>query len=70
MKTHLNLATSDLRRSVQFYTTLLDAKPAKSLVDYALFISDQPGLELALDLRETVSPARDAHFGILRRNGG
>ncbi len=64
MKTHLNLATSDLEKSVAFYSTLLNAKPAKVLSDYALFITEQPGLELALDLNETVSPPRDAHYGI------
>lgn len=64
MKTHLNLATTDLAKSVSFYSTLLDAKPTKMLDDYALFITDDPGLELALDLRETVSSTRDAHFGI------
>lgn len=64
MKTHLNLATTDLAKSVQFYSTLLDAKPAKVLNDYALFITEQPGLELALDLRNSVSSASDAHYGI------
>jgi len=64
VKTHLNLATTDLTRSVQFYTTLLDAKPAKHLSDYALFITDDPGIELALDLRERVTPTLDAHYGI------
>lgn len=64
MKTHLNLATSDLEKSVAFYGTLLDAKPVKTLADYALFVTDEPGLELALDLRESVSPTLDAHFGI------
>lgn len=64
MKTHLNLATTDLTKSVTFYSTLLDARPAKSLDDYALFITEQPGLELALDLRAAVSPAKDAHYGI------
>ncbi len=64
MKTHLNLATTDLDKSVAFYSTLLDARPAKVLGDYALFITEQPGLELALDLREAVSPTLDAHYGI------
>ncbi len=64
MKTHLNLATTDLAKSVSFYSTLLDAQPAKLLSDYALFITEEPGLELALDLRKKVSPTRDAHFGI------
>ncbi len=64
MRTHLNLATVDLAKSVQFYSTLLDAKPTKLLNDYALFIMDQPGLELALDLTDEVSPTRDAHYGV------
>ncbi len=64
MKTHLNLATTDLDKSVAFYSTLLNAKPAKTLADYALFITDEPGLELALDLRASVNPTSDAHFGI------
>lgn len=64
MKTHLNLATTDIEKSVAFYSTLLDAKPAKTLPDYALFITDEPGLELALDLRESVTPSADAHYGI------
>lgn len=64
MKTHLNLATSDLPGSVLFYSTLLDTKPSKLLTDYALFITEEPGLELALDLSQKVSPAKDMHFGI------
>ena len=64
MKTHLNFATTDLARSIDFYSTLLDSTPTKRFEDYALFITDEPGLELALDLSDTVSPARDAHYGI------
>lgn len=64
MKTHLNLATTDLDKSVAFYTTLLAATPAKHLDDYALFVTDDPGIELALDLRASVAPATDAHYGI------
>jgi catechol 2,3-dioxygenase-like lactoylglutathione lyase family enzyme len=64
MKTHLNLATTDLGKSVSFYSTLLNAKPVKTLADYALFITDEPGLELALDVRNAVAPTLDAHFGI------
>jgi len=64
VKTHLNLATTNLEESVAFYSTLLDAKPAKVLADYALFITDEPGLELALDLRDSVTPTHDAHFGV------
>jgi catechol 2,3-dioxygenase-like lactoylglutathione lyase family enzyme len=64
VKTHVNLATTDLDRSVSFYSTLLDARPAKVLPDYALFITEEPGMELALDLRDSVVPANDAHYGI------
>jgi catechol 2,3-dioxygenase-like lactoylglutathione lyase family enzyme len=64
MKTHLNLATSNLDASVSFYATLLDARPAKRFSDYALFITENPGMELALDLRESVAPSKDAHYGI------
>lgn len=65
MKTHLNLATTDLSRSVAFYTTLLEKEPVKLLDDYALFITENPGLELALDLSESVAAGSDMHFGIL-----
>jgi len=64
MKTHLNFATTDLEKSVAFYSTLLDARPAKVRNDYALFITDRPGLELALDLSAEVTPSRDAHYGV------
>jgi len=64
VKTHLNLATTDLEKSVAFYTVLLDVKPAKNFADYALFITDEPGIELALDLRDWVAPTRDVHFGV------
>lgn len=64
MKTHLSLATSDLDRAVSFYSILLDAKPAKALPDYVLFVTQRPGLELALDRRESVSPGDDAHYGL------
>ena len=65
MKTHLNFSTRDLEASVTFYATLLDAQPVKKLGDYALFVTEDPGLELALDLRQDVRVADDAHYGIL-----
>ena len=64
MKTHLNLATVDLDKSVAFYSALLGAAPAKKLADYALFITDEPGLELALDLRHHVQTGTDSHYGV------
>lgn len=65
MKTHLNLATEDLASSVEFYSILLDAKPTKLRPDYALFITEQPPLELALDaVRHAPLSSHDDHYGI------
>lgn len=64
MKTHLNLGTTSIENSVQFYSALLDTKPAKVLPDYALFVTDEPGLELALDLRSSDVVIDDSHYGI------
>jgi catechol 2,3-dioxygenase-like lactoylglutathione lyase family enzyme len=64
MKTHLHLATRDLDASVAFYRTLLNAEPAKQLDDYALFLTEDPGLELALSPDPQLTPSRDVHFGI------
>lgn len=65
MKMHLNLATHDLGRSVAFYSTLLGTEPAKQLPDYALFITESPGLELALDLDAEAQAGPGQHFGIV-----
>jgi catechol 2,3-dioxygenase-like lactoylglutathione lyase family enzyme len=65
MKMHLNLATRDIDASVAFYSTLLGARPAKQFPDYALFITEDPGLELALDLDRTVHSVGGQHFGIV-----
>lgn len=64
MKTHLSLTTTDLTKSIAFYSVLLDAKPAKALDDYVLFITEQPALELALHPSRAVSPPGEAHYGI------
>jgi len=64
MKTHLNFATTDLDRSVAFYSTLLDARPVKQLEDYALFVTDEPPLELALDRSDAVRAGSDVHYGV------
>jgi catechol 2,3-dioxygenase-like lactoylglutathione lyase family enzyme len=68
MKIHLNLATRDLDASVAFYRTLLVAEPAKHYADYALFLTEHPGLELALDLDPAASAGKDAHYGIVVEN--
>jgi catechol 2,3-dioxygenase-like lactoylglutathione lyase family enzyme len=70
MKTHLSLATTDLARNVDFYSTLLDAAPAKLLPDYALFITERPGLELALDAVDSPPPIGRDHYGIFVESAG
>lgn len=65
MKMHLNLATRDISASVAFYSTLLGVGPTKALADYALFITENPGLELALDLDGEAAAAAGQHFGIV-----
>ena len=64
MKTHLNIGSSDIAASVAFYGTLFDAAPSKVLDDYALFIVDDPGIELAIDRSSSAVLATDIHFGI------
>ena len=65
MKTHLNLRTGDLDRAVAFYKVLLDAEPAKRFDDYALFLTEEPGLELALGRGGPVALGESAHYGIV-----
>ncbi len=65
MKTHLNLRASDLDKSVAFYELLLNSKPAKQYADYALFLTEQPGLELALDRDPAMTLGESAHYGIV-----
>jgi catechol 2,3-dioxygenase-like lactoylglutathione lyase family enzyme len=65
MKMHLNFVTRDIDASVAFYRTLLLSQPAKHYADYALFVTDQPGLELALDLDTHVNVHEGAHYGVV-----
>jgi catechol 2,3-dioxygenase-like lactoylglutathione lyase family enzyme len=64
VKTHLSLGTTDLAKSVDFYSTLLDTGPTKRLDDYVLFVTETPGLELALHPAKSLSPQHGAHYGI------
>jgi catechol 2,3-dioxygenase-like lactoylglutathione lyase family enzyme len=65
MKMHLNLATRELDASVAFYRTLLQSEPVKHYGDYALFLTENPGLELALDLDPDANVREGAHYGIV-----
>ena len=64
MKTHINFGTHDLEKSVAFYRTLLGAEPLKSFGDYALFVTENPGLELALDRSPRARATDSAHYGV------
>jgi catechol 2,3-dioxygenase-like lactoylglutathione lyase family enzyme len=68
MKFHLNLATHDLKASVAFYRSLLNSEPAKHYDDYALFLTESPGLELALTLDQHARASTDVHYGIAADN--
>ncbi|HYL28068.1 MAG TPA: ArsI/CadI family heavy metal resistance metalloenzyme [Candidatus Nitrosotalea sp.] len=61
---HVSLATTSLGDSIAFYSTLLDSEPARAESDYALFVTEDPPLELALGLRGDVEPAAGTHYGI------
>lgn len=65
MKTHLNFSTADLAKSVSFYGTLLNDKPAKHFEDYALFTTENPGLELALVVDASGQRSDSAHYGVV-----
>ena len=64
MKMHVSLAARDLDASVAFYRTLLLAEPATYDDDYALFVTDDPGLELALDADPHAAAGGGAHDGV------
>ncbi|MDQ2909205.1 MAG: VOC family protein [Candidatus Eremiobacteraeota bacterium] len=65
MKMHLNLATRDLNASVAFYRTLFATEPVKHYGDYALFLIEDPGLELALDTDSNTKVVEGAHYGLV-----
>jgi catechol 2,3-dioxygenase-like lactoylglutathione lyase family enzyme len=64
MKTHLSFVTSKLAESVDFYSALLDSKPSKVLSDYALFITEEPGLELTLEASSSTPRPSADHYGV------
>lgn len=64
MKTHISLGTRNLGASVSFYRALLNSQPAKHFDDYALFLTESPGLELALELDPQARASPGVHFGI------
>ena len=64
MRTHAHLGVRDLDKSVEFYRALLDAEPAKRFDDYALFLTNEPALELALTPDSDAGGSESAHYGV------
>jgi len=64
-KTHVALRISDLERSVTFYQNLLGIAPIKHKPGYAKFDSDNPPLNLTLNLSNDIAPhGALSHLGI------
>ncbi len=64
MKIHLSFQTHDLDVAVAFYKNLLHCAPVKHYDDYAFFVTDDPGLELALNRSSGNVAVGSAHYGI------
>jgi catechol 2,3-dioxygenase-like lactoylglutathione lyase family enzyme len=63
-KTHIGLNVSNMDKSVEFYSALLDTQPVKRKVDYAKY--DLPVENLVLSLIQTGNVGNKfAHFGFL-----
>ena len=65
-RVHFGIAVKDLRRSLEFYSTLFGRKPTKERQRYARFEVAEPALNLALNEvgGETGPNNPVAHFGI------
>jgi predicted enzyme related to lactoylglutathione lyase len=65
-RVHINIAVSDLERSIGFYSTLFGTQPSKVKDDYANFRLDRPGLHLALVAAPKHAPGNSLarHYGI------
>ncbi len=61
---HVSLNTSDLQRSIKFYSVLTGTKPAKQHDDYAKFEIDDPPLVLSLEPRRSRNGGVLNHLGI------
>ena len=62
-RVHIALDSSNIDRSVDFYSRLFQQKPTKMRTDYAKFEVADPPLNLALNARADAKPIA-AHFGV------
>jgi len=63
---HVSLATQDVARAVEFYSTLFGVEPEKRYDDYAKFAPASPALNLAINAvkSESSGTQRVLHMGI------
>lgn len=60
---HLHINVEDIERSVGFYTTLLGTEPSVTKTDYAKWTLDDPAVNLAISVRNSMAPGLN-HLGI------
>jgi Glyoxalase/Bleomycin resistance protein/Dioxygenase superfamily len=60
---HLSLNVDDLKRSIEFFSVLFDAPPAKNLDDYAKFEVAEPPLVLSLAPHRVPRGGKLNHLG-------
>lgn len=63
-RVHIALPVVRLDDSVRFFSTLLGQEPARRFADYAQFLLDDPGLNLALTAGEGAAVRAGGHYGI------
>jgi catechol 2,3-dioxygenase-like lactoylglutathione lyase family enzyme len=64
-KTHVALHVTDLNRSIEFYQALFGLAPVKHKADYAKFDVDNPGLNLTLNVSDSLAAHGTlSHLGI------
>jgi catechol 2,3-dioxygenase-like lactoylglutathione lyase family enzyme len=59
---HVHVAVEDIRRSIDFYSALFDARPSVVKTDYAKWMLDDPRVNFAISTRGR-EPGLD-HLGI------
>lgn len=64
IKFHVSLNVSDLGRSVEFYTALLETGPVKLYPDYAKFEIDEPPIVLSLKPQRACAGGPLNHLGL------
>lgn len=64
-KTHVALRVTDLERSIAFYQALFGLPPVKHKPDYAKFDVENPGLNLTLNVSESIAAhGALSHLGV------